>query len=155
MAEPLRVPRIEQTSVRGVTLHHMVEVDDRVRGNLSVAERGRDLPFDIRRYFLVYGVPSLQSRGEHAHRRCHQFLVAVAGSLHVIADDGVQQQEFVLDRPNLGLYLPPMVWGIQHRHSADGVLLVLASETYDPADYIRDHREFLALVGHARDPQVR
>jgi len=154
MADP-SLPRIETTTVRGVTLHHMVEVEDRVRGNLSVAELGRDLPFAIGRYFLVYGVPSLQSRGEHAHKRCHQFLVAVAGSLHVIADDGEHQQEFVLARPNLGLYLPPMVWGTQHRHSADGVLLVLASDPYDPADYIRDHREFLAQVGHGRDPQAR
>jgi UDP-2-acetamido-3-amino-2,3-dideoxy-glucuronate N-acetyltransferase len=153
MAEGAR-PRVVPTSVRGVTLHEMVEVRD-PRGNLSVGEFGRDVPFTIRRYFLVYGVPSAQNRGEHAHRLCHQFLVAVTGSLHVIADDGVQREEFVLDRPDRGLYLPPMVWGVQHRYSADGVLLVLASDPYDPADYIRDHREFLALVGHARDPQGR
>ncbi|WP_255440834.1 sugar 3,4-ketoisomerase [Caenimonas sedimenti] len=147
MAESrLREASRAATNVRGVTLHEMRSVQD-PRGDLSAGEVGRDVPFEVKRYFLVYGVPRLEQRGEHAHRRCHQFLVAVAGSLHVIADDGVQQQEFVLDRPSRGLYLPPMVWGVQHRHSADGVLLVLASDAYDPADYIRDYREFLALAG--------
>jgi hypothetical protein len=142
----VREPRTVATGVRGVTLHEMRAVQD-PRGDLSAGEVGRDVPFEVKRYFLVYGVPRLEQRGEHAHRHCHQFLVAVAGSLHVIADDGANQQEFVLDRPSLGLYLPPMVWGVQHRHSADGVLLVLASQPYDAADYIRDYREFVALAG--------
>lgn len=144
MAEPLR-PGVEPSQVAGVHLHHQVDVKD-PRGNLSVGEFGRDIPFEVRRYFLVYGVPSLETRGEHAHRRCHQFLIAVHGSVSVIADDGRNRQEFVLDRPSLGLHLPPMVWGVQHRYSADGVLLVFASDHYDPADYIRDRAEFLALA---------
>jgi UDP-2-acetamido-3-amino-2,3-dideoxy-glucuronate N-acetyltransferase len=133
------------TSVRGVTLHHMREVED-MRGNLSVAELGREVPFEVKRYFLVYGVPNMEVRGEHAHLKCHQFLIAVKGSLHVVADDGRQREEFVLDRPSLGLHLPPMTWGTQYRYSADAVLLVLASHHYDSADYVRDHDRFLALV---------
>jgi UDP-2-acetamido-3-amino-2,3-dideoxy-glucuronate N-acetyltransferase len=138
-------PRTRATSVRGVTLYHMREVED-MRGNLSVAELGREVPFEVKRYFLVYGVPNMEVRGEHAHLECHQFLIAVKGSLHVVADDGRQREEFVLDRPSLGLHLPPMTWGTQHRYSADAVLLVLASHHYDAADYVRDHDRFLALV---------
>jgi len=140
---------IHATSVRGVNLHHLREVED-VRGNLSVGALGRDVPFDVKRYFLVYDVPNAEIRGEHAHLRCHQFLIAVKGTLHVVADDGRQREEFVLDRPGLGLHLPPMTWGIQHGYSADAVLLVLASEHYDAADYIRDYDRFLALVGPNR-----
>lgn len=136
------------TSVLGVTLHHMAEVED-LRGNLSVGELGRDVPFEVKRYFLVYDVPNMEIRGEHAHIRCHQFLIAVKGSLHVVVDDGRSRQEVLLDRPSLGLHLPPMTWGIQYRYSADAVLLVLASHHYDAADYIRDHDEFLALVRSA------
>lgn len=135
----------QATSVRGVTLNRMREVED-MRGNLSVAELGREVPFEVKRYFLVYGVPNMEVRGEHAHLQCHQFLVAVKGSLHVVADDGRQRKEFVLDRPSLGLHLPPMTWGTQYRYSADAVLLVLASHHYDAADYVRDHDRFMALV---------
>ena len=137
--------RMRPTSVRGVTLHQMREVED-MRGNLSVAELGREVPFDVKRYFLVYGVPNMEIRGEHAHLQCHQFLIAVKGSLHVVADDGRHREEIVLDRPSLGLHLPPMTWGMQYRYSADAVLLVLASHHYDAADYVRDHDQFLALV---------
>lgn len=140
---------IRATSVRGVNLHHMRHVDD-MRGNLSVGELGRDVPFDVKRYFLVYDVPNAEIRGEHAHLRCHQFLIAVKGTLHVVADDGRRREEIVLDRPSLGLHLPPMVWGIQYRYSPEAVLLVLASEHYDAADYIRDYDRFLALVDPER-----
>ena len=133
------------TAVRGVTLHRLPEVED-LRGNLSVGEIGADVPFEVKRYFLVHGVPNMEIRGEHAHRQCHQFLIAVHGSIRVVADDGVSRAEFVLDRPSLGLHLPPMTWGIQYRYSADAVLLVLASHHYDGGDYIRDHDEFLTLV---------
>ncbi len=141
-------PRVEATGVPGVNLHHQLSVLD-PRGNLTVGEFGRDIPFEVRRYFLVHGVPSRETRGEHAHRRCHQFLVAVHGSVCVIADDGRSSHEVLLDRPSLGLHLPPMVWGVQHRYSPDGVLLVFASDHYDPADYIRSRSEFLVLAAQA------
>lgn len=130
------------TSVRGVTLHRLRQVPD-LRGNLSVGEFERDIPFAPQRYFLVYDVPSAETRGEHAHRRCHQFLICIRGSCAVVADDGRQRQEFSLDRPDVGVHLPPMVWGIQYKYSADAVLLVFASHYYDAADYIRDYAGFL------------
>ncbi|UXI67512.1 WxcM-like domain-containing protein [Tahibacter amnicola] len=137
-------PGVEETSVRGVALHRLPLIQD-MRGDLSVGEFERSVPFLPRRYFLVFGVPSAEVRGEHAHRTCHQFLVCVKGSVSVIADDGTRRAELLLDRPNLGLHLPPMTWGIQYRYSADAVLLVFASEYYDTQEYIRDYDEFLRL----------
>ncbi|MFK3798198.1 WxcM-like domain-containing protein [Pseudomonas sp. NPDC088444] len=134
-----------ETSVKGVTLHTMKEVAD-IRGSLSAGEFDRSIPFKTERYFLVYDVPTAETRGEHAHRECHQFLVAVKGSVHVVADDGVNREEFVLDRPNKGIHLPPMTWGIQYRYSQDAVLMVFASHYYDAADYVRNYDEFKSLV---------
>jgi len=136
---------IRSSRVRGVQLHIFNAISD-MRGNLSVGEFEREVPFIPKRYFLVYDVPTAETRGEHAHLKCHQFLIAVRGTVHVVADDGEKREEFVLDRPNLGLYLPPMTWGIQYRYSVDASLLVFASDYYDPSDYVRDYDAFLKLV---------
>uniref|UniRef100_Q025J1 WxcM domain protein, C-terminal domain protein n=1 Tax=Solibacter usitatus (strain Ellin6076) TaxID=234267 RepID=Q025J1_SOLUE len=136
---------VSATRVNGVTLHRLPEVKD-LRGNLSFGEVAKEVPFEIKRYFLVYGVPSENIRGEHAHRSLHQFLICVHGLCHVVADDGANREEFVLDSPATGLHLAPMVWGIQYRYSADAVLLVLASDRYNPDSYIREYSEFLRLV---------
>lgn len=141
----LATAKVSPTQVRGVNLHHMPKVAD-LRGSLTAGEVDKQVPFPIERYFLVFDVPSVETRGEHAHRECHQFLICVKGSCSVVTDDGVNRQEFVLDKPEIGLHLPPMVWGIQYKYSADAVLLVLASHGYDSADYIRDYSEFLDLV---------
>jgi acetyltransferase-like isoleucine patch superfamily enzyme/dTDP-4-dehydrorhamnose 3,5-epimerase-like enzyme len=133
------------TRVAGVTLHRLPQVDD-LRGQLSFGEIGKQVPFEVKRYFLVYGVASKEIRGEHAHRALHQFLVCVHGRCHVVADDGTNRQEFALDSPSLGLYLPPLVWATQYKYTEDAVLLALASDKYDPASYIRDYSEFLELV---------
>ncbi len=133
------------TGVAGVVLHRLPHFAD-FRGLLSVAESGDQIPFEVKRFFLVSGVPGSDIRGEHAHHSLHQLLVCVHGSCEVIADNGAHRQSFVLDDPSIALLLPPMVWGIQHRFSPHAVLLVLASEKYDPADYIRDYDEFLRLA---------
>jgi len=132
------------TSVTGVTLHRLPLVED-LRGFLSFGEARNQVPFEIKRYFMVFHVSSEEIRGEHAHRTLHQFLICVHGRCHVVADDGENRQEFVLDSPTIGVHLPPMIWGAQYRYSKDAVLLALASDVYDPADYIRDYTEFLEL----------
>ena len=137
---------VQPTRLKGVTLHRLPRVID-IRGSLTVGEFERSVPFPARRYFMVFDVPSVETRGEHAHHVCHQFLVCVRGQLSVVADDGTNREEFVLDRPDLGLHLPPRVWGIQYKYSADAVLLVFASHYYDADDYIRDYEQFLDLVG--------
>ena len=134
------------TRVSGVNLHCMPRVSD-IRGNLTVGEFNRNIPFTAKRYFLVFGVPSRETRGEHAHRRCHQFVICINGNCSLVADDGAVRQEFLLDSPDVGIHLPPLVWGIQYKYSADAVLLVLASEYYDNDDYIRDYSEFRQIVG--------
>ncbi|MBL4591710.1 MAG: WxcM-like domain-containing protein [Phycisphaerales bacterium] len=136
---------IIESRVRGVTLTRLPSFRD-LRGSLSVAEFEDHIPFMPKRCFFVHGVPGIDVRGKHAHRACHQMLACLAGSLHVVVDDGTQREEFVLDSPGLMLHLPPMIWGTQYKYSADAVLLVLASESYDKDDYIRDYSCFLDEV---------
>ena len=143
----VKSPSIGKTimGVGDVTLHRLKLVKD-MRGDLSVGEFTRDIPFKPKRYFLVFNVPSEKMHGEHAHRQCHEFLLCVKGSCSMVVDDGTSRREVKLDSPELGIYLPPMVWGIQYKYSSDAVLLVFASDFYDASDYIRDYQEFLSLV---------
>ncbi len=125
----------------GSTLHTLPRVTDR-RGHLSFAELSGALPFAAARYFVVFGVPNREIRGEHAHRTLEQFLVCVHGSCAVRLWDGERGEEIVLDRPELGLHVPAMVWTTQYKYSSDAVLLVLASDVYREEDYIRDVEEY-------------
>lgn len=131
--------------VPGVSVLRMTRADD-MRGSLVAANFEEELPFVPRRFFTVFGVPSTDVRGAHAHRSCHQLLVCVQGSVNAVVDNGSERQEFVLDRPDIGLHISPMIWGTQYRYSSDAVLMVLASHPYDAQDYIRDHETFLAEV---------
>jgi UDP-2-acetamido-3-amino-2,3-dideoxy-glucuronate N-acetyltransferase len=136
---------IETTQVKGVTVHHFPVIRD-LRGDLTVGEFDRHVPFRPLRYFMVFDVPSREIRGEHAHHRCHQFLICLRGSCAVVADDGQRKVEVALDSPQRGVYLPPMTWGVQYKHSEDAMLMVFASEYYDAKDYIRDYAVFTSLV---------
>lgn len=133
----------QASTVRGVKLVTLPMRGD-IRGDLTAVELEKDLPFVPKRNFLVFNVPNAKVRGEHAHRVCHQLLFCVAGSVHGLADDGKNREEFILNEPNIGLYLPPMTWGTQYKYSRDAVLLVYASHSYDAGDYIRDYETFLA-----------
>lgn len=139
-------PGREMLGVSGVYLERFSEFSD-LRGRLTAGELPGDaVPFEPRRWFLVYDVPSREVRGEHAHRICHQFLICVSGQVNVAVDDGVDRGEVVLDSPTTGLYVPPRVWASQYRYDDDTVLLVLASHSYDPDDYIRRYDVFLNEV---------
>jgi len=140
--EPTRVNNKKQSKVNGVQLFEINHVTD-MRGDLCAAEWGKDLPFTPNRVFFVYNVPDAKVRGEHAHKECHQFLVCVNGSMSVVVDDGTAREEYLLDKPCLGIYMPPHTWGIQYKYSSDAVLMVFASHAYDPDDYIRDYEDFL------------
>ncbi|MCZ6619857.1 MAG: WxcM-like domain-containing protein [Gammaproteobacteria bacterium] len=120
-----------------------------LRGSLTVAEFHDDLPFVPARLFMVYDVPSSDVRGEHAHRECEQFLIAMRGSLSIVLDDGKSSREVRLDTPVTGVYIPPMIWGIQYKFTEDAVLLVLASQPYCANDYIRDYAIFQELTEKA------
>ena len=131
-----------EIGVKGVTLHTLPYIKD-IRGDLLVGEFERQVPFRPKRYFIVHQVPNEKTRGQHAHRKCEQFLVCIRGRCSVVVDDGTNRRELLLDQPSLGLYLPPMTWGIQYKFSPDAMLLVLASDYYDPEDYIRKYEDFL------------
>lgn len=139
--------------VAGVELVQLRSVED-VRGNLAAGEIGQELPFSPQRVFLVYGVEGKHVRGEHALKTCHQFLICAHGSCAIVFDDGLVREEVLLDRPDLGIYLPPLTWWVQYKHSADAVLLALASEPYAAADYLRDYDEFLRARGVDPDRQI-
>lgn len=127
----------------GPVLYCLKDVKD-IRGNLVVGEWAKEIPFEPKRMFMVYDVPSSKVRGAHAHKECHQFLVAAHGSVNVILDDGAKREEYTLSSPTVGIYIRPGVWGIQYKYSNDAVLLVFASHPYEAADYIRDYNEFVA-----------
>lgn len=128
--------------LNGPVIYSLSMVKD-PRGNLVVGEHGKELPFEPKRMFMVYDVPNRKVRGAHAHKNCHQFLIATHGSVNVLLDDGEKREEYQLSDASIGLHIKPGVWGIQYKYSEDAVLLVLASHGYDPEDYIRDYNKFL------------
>lgn len=137
--------RVVPIGVGEAALYHLPNFKD-LRGSLTAVEFPSDLPFIPERYFTVYNVPSEKVRGEHAHHRCKQLLIAVHGALSVVMDDGLSAKEIRLDTPNIGLYLPEMTWGIQYKFSHDSVLLVLASLPYSSGDYIRSYGDFISFA---------
>jgi hypothetical protein len=114
-------------------------------GNITPVHNSVEVPFDIRRVFYLYDVPGGESRGAHAHKQCHQFLVAASGSFEVLLDDGNIQRQIQLNRPHIGLHIPPGIWASEINFSSGAVCLVLASETYSAEDYIRDYEEFTRI----------
>lgn len=113
------------------------------RGQLIALEANRQIPFDVKRVFYIYGTQEGVPRGNHSHYKTKQFLVAVNGSCKVTLDDGEKKETFDLNRPNLGLFQDAFVWGTMHNFSSDCVLMVLANEYYDASDYITDYDKFL------------
>ncbi len=147
-----RQPRHAAIEVSGVSLHRVPRIDD-LRGDLVAREVGAGLPFVPKRCFMVMDVRSKEVRGEHAHRRCEQLLVCAKGSMACVVDDGVRHQEVLLDASEVGLYVPPMVWTTQYKYTEDAILVVFASDPYDPDDYIRDYDAFLAEVQSSESPE--
>lgn len=119
------------------------------RGSLIALEGGKDVPFDIRRAYYIFGTREGVSRGFHAHRRLQQLVVAVSGGCRLVVDDGRERAEVTLDRPDRGLLISGLVWREMHDFSADCVLLVLADRHFEPADYLRSYDDFLAAVAQA------
>lgn len=116
------------------------------RGNLSFIEGNNHIPFPIARSYWIYDVPGGESRGGHAYKRNEEFIVALSGSFDVILDNGVEKQRYSLNRSYYGLYIPKMYWREMDNFSTNAVALILASQTYDPMDYVRDYESFLKLI---------
>lgn len=131
----------KQSTVNDCSLIDIRRYSD-TRGYLSVIENDIDIPFEIKRIYYLYLVPEV-ARGAHAHKALQQLLIATSGSVDVIMDDGTNKQTFHLDKPWKGLLIPPGLWRDLENFSGGAVLMCLASEKYDAADYIRDYNEFL------------
>lgn len=140
--EKVTIPIFNGVKTIDDTLYIQKTFND-LRGNLLPIEFVKNIPFEVKRAFFVYGVESGNIRGEHAHKVCHQFLIAISGSISVICDDGIKREEYLLNDPKFGLYIKPGVWGVQYKYSKDAVLCVFASHEYDEDDYIRNYQDFL------------
>ncbi len=113
------------------------------RGNLSFVEGGVHIPFDIKRVYYLYDVPGGTERGGHAHKKLHQFFIAMSGSFDIELDDGINKKKFHLNRSYNGLYVPPMMWRELDNFSSGSVCIVLASEKYSELDYYRSYHDFI------------
>src|SRR6478672_5100097 len=118
-------------------------LNEDARGSLIVAESMRQIPFDLKRIFCIYGVPAGAERGGHALKTCEQLLVAVSGSLDVVVSDGTSSKRYHLDRPGTALYIPPRIWREMDNFSGSCVCLALASTLYDASDYYREYDDFI------------
>ena len=116
------------------------------QGNLTPVHEYEDIPFKIERIFYLYDIPGGENRGAHAHKECHQFLVAASGSFEILLDDGKNKRTVVLNRPYFGLHLPPGIWAAEQGFSSGAICLVLTSHKYDENDYIRDYKEYLNFL---------
>ena len=112
-------------------------------GNLTILENGLNIPFDVKRIYYLYDVPSGSARGGHAHIELEQYIIAATGSYDVILDDGKNKKKFTLNRPNLVLHILPGMWRELDNFSSGSISMVLASKLYDEKDYIRDYNQFL------------
>lgn len=144
---PLSVSRVsrplEKYSVFDCTIIELDKHHSDRKGNLTVVENGRTLPFDVKRVYYIYDVPGGESRGAHAHKELEQLIVAASGSFTVTLDDGKCKRSFLLNRPYQGLYVKPGLWRDLVDFSSGAVAMILASDVYKQEDYIRDYSEFV------------
>jgi len=119
-------------------------IQDRA-GNITPIEGLKNIPFEIERVFYIYDIPGGEDRGAHAHKECHQLLIAASGSFDILLDDGINKRTVTLNRPYFGLHIPPGIWAAEMGFSSGSICLSLTSHKYDPNDYIREYSEFLKL----------
>jgi mannose-6-phosphate isomerase-like protein (cupin superfamily) len=146
---PIHTPRTQgveepNSTLAGCRIVPLPRVPD-VRGNLSFVEEKRHVPFAIRRVYWVYDVPGGATRDGHAYHTLEEFIIAVSGSFDVVIDDGKKEQVVQLNRSYVGLYVPPMVWRRLENFSSNSVALILASQPFSEADYLREYQDFTRL----------
>lgn len=122
------------------------QIGDRM-GHITAINNFKELPFSINRVFYLYDIPGGESRGSHAHKECHQFLVAASGSFEVLLDDGITQRLIQLNKPNMGLHILPGIWASEINFSSGSICLVMASHSYDEKDYLRNYEDFKSYKG--------
>lgn len=133
---------MKKVSVFDCSILELPKLQNRA-GNITPVTNSSEIPFDVKRIFYIYDIPSGEDRGAHAHKKCHQFLIAASGSFEIELNDGKTKRTAMLNRPNFGLYIPPGIWAAEKGFSSGAICLVLASHGYDEADYITDYDKFL------------
>jgi hypothetical protein len=135
---------IENKTVFDCNLIYLPKIENRA-GNITPIHNNIEVPFNIKRIFYLYDIPGGESRGTHAHKACHQFLVAASGSFEILLDDCKSKRLVHLNRPYMGLHIPPGIWASEINFSSGSICLVLASHPYEKEDYIRDYEEFISF----------
>ena len=132
----------DETTVFNCSIIHFPKIENRA-GNITPIENFKDIPFEMKRIFYIYDIPGGEDRGAHAHKECHQLLIAASGSFDIFMDDGKSKKTVSLNRPYLGVHIPPGIWSKEQNFSSGAICLVLTSSLYDAEDYIRDYGNFL------------
>ena len=132
----------KSVTVFDCSIIYLPQIGDR-NGHITPINNDQEIPFEVQRVFYLYDIPGGESRGAHAHKECHQFLVAASGAFEVLLDDGNVQRQVMLNRPNQGLHIPPGIWASEINFSSGSICLVLASHTYSEEDYIRKYDDYL------------
>jgi hypothetical protein len=142
---------VKRTTIYDCSIIEVPKVTNRA-GNISIVEGLKNLPFEPKRVFYLYDIPAGEARGAHAHRECHQFIVAASGSFEVSLDDGDNKKTISLNRPFYGVHIPPGIWAYELNFSSGAICLVLASHKFIEADYIREYRDYQYCIN---DPSYR
>ena len=135
----------KKLTVYDCSIIELPKIENRA-GNITPIEGDKNIPFSIERVFYLYDIPGGEDRGAHAHKECHQFLIAASGSFEVVLDDGLNKRTVVLSRPYFGLHIPPGIWAAEQSFSSGAICLVFASHKYDESDYIRNYSDYLKIV---------
>lgn len=133
---------MKKATVEDCKLITIDQIGDR-QGHISVIENNDLIPFEVKRVFYLYDIPGGESRGAHAHKECHQLLIAASGGYQVEIDDGVKKDVVSLTQPNQALHIPPGIWASEVNFTSGAVCLVLASHKYDESDYLRSYKDYL------------
>lgn len=136
---------MSKPTVFDCNLIYLPKMGDR-NGNITFVNNKSEIPFDVKRVFYLYDVPGGEDRGAHAHKSCHQFLIAASGAFEVLLNDGSVQRQVQLNRPYIGLHIPPGIWASEVNFSSGSICLVLASHLYNEGDYIREYEEYKKFV---------
>lgn len=137
--------RNRRITVFDCSLIELPKIQNRA-GNITPIHNNVEIPFNVKRIFYLYDIPGGESRGAHAHKECHQFLVAASGSFEVLLDDGKTKRLVQLNRPNWGLHIPPGIWASEINFSSGSICLVLASQYYNESDYLRSYEQYLKFT---------
>lgn len=133
-----------KTTIYDCGILHFPKIENRA-GNITPVENNKQVPFGVKRVFYLYDIPGGEDRGAHSHKECHQLLIAASGSFDIFLDDGVSKRTVTLNRPYLGLHIPPGIWAAEQNFSSGSICLVFASELYKENDYIRNYSDYLAF----------